>query len=67
MRHILPRLLHNWMNCLLLGIEHGISIMLLLKVGTLHLKLRMLALKLRMQNLHRCTIQKRSSHKLTRL
>jgi hypothetical protein len=24
LRHILPRLLHNWMNCLLLRAKHGI-------------------------------------------
>jgi hypothetical protein len=34
--YILPRLLHNWMSCLLLGMEHWISGMLHLKIGMLH-------------------------------
>jgi hypothetical protein len=48
--HILPRLLHNWMNCLLLGMEHGISGMLHLKVGMMHRKLGTLVLELRMRD-----------------
>jgi hypothetical protein len=61
--HILPRLLHNWVNYLLLGTEHGISGMLHLKVG----KLGTLVLELRTWDLHRCMTQKLGSNKLTGL
>jgi hypothetical protein len=37
--YIPPRLLHNWMSCLLLDVEHWISRMLHLKVGTLYQKI----------------------------
>jgi hypothetical protein len=67
LQHILPSLLHNWMNYFLLAMEHGISGMLRLKVGMLHLKLRMLVLELRTRNLHRCTIWERGYDKLTGL
>jgi hypothetical protein len=62
--YILPRLLHNWMNCMLLQAKHGIPKMLHLKVGTLHQELRTLVLELRMWNLHRCTMWERGSEKL---
>jgi hypothetical protein len=44
--YILPRLLHNWMNCLLLGMKHWISRTLRVKVGMLHQKIETLVLKL---------------------
>jgi hypothetical protein len=65
--YILPRLLHNWTNCLVLGMEHWIFRMLHLKVGTLHQKLETLVLKLCTRDLYRCTAQKRGSDKLTEL
>jgi hypothetical protein len=65
--HILPRLLHNWMNYFLLGLEHRISGMLHQKVGTLHRKLGMLVLELQTQDLHRCRTRERGSNKLTTL
>jgi hypothetical protein len=65
--YILPRLLHNWMNCLLLHVEYGISGTLRLKVGTLQRELRMLVLELWMQNLLQCMIWERGSDKMTGL
>jgi hypothetical protein len=67
MLYILPRLLHNWMSCLLLGMEHWTSRMLYLKVGMLHRELGMLVLKLRARDLYRCTTQEWGSDKLTGL
>jgi hypothetical protein len=50
--YILTRLLHNWMSCLLLGMEHWISRMLHLKVGTLHQELGTPVLKLQTWDLY---------------
>jgi hypothetical protein len=65
--YIVPRLLHSWTSCLLLGTEHWISKMPRLKVGALHRELGMLVLELQMQNMHRCMTQERGSNKLIRL
>jgi hypothetical protein len=62
--YILPRLLHNWISCLLLGMEHWIFKTLCQKVGTLHRELEMLVLKLWMQNLHQCTTKEWGSDRL---
>jgi hypothetical protein len=67
LQHILPRLLHNWMNYLLLGTEHWISKMLHLKIGTLHRKLGTLVLKLWTRNMHRCMTREWGSDKLSGL
>jgi hypothetical protein len=65
--YILPRLLHNWTSCLLLGTEHWISGMLHLDVGTQHRELETLVLKLQMWDLHRCMTWEQGSSKLTGL
>jgi hypothetical protein len=65
--HILLRLLHNWMSCLLLGMEDGIFRMLRLKVGMLHQKLGTLVLELRTRHLHRSMTREWSTNKLTGL
>jgi hypothetical protein len=65
--HILPRLLHEWMNYLLLQAKHGISRSLRLNAGMLHQELRMLVLELWTQNSHRCTIREWGFDKLTGL
>jgi hypothetical protein len=65
LRHILPTLLHDWANCLLLWVKHEISRLLHLKAGMLHRELGMLVLDLRMRNLHWCTIREWGSDKLT--
>jgi hypothetical protein len=61
MLYILPRLLHRWTCCLLLGMEHWISKTLRLKVGMLHQELGMLVLKLRTRDLYRCKTWERGS------
>jgi hypothetical protein len=60
--YILPGLLHNWMSCLLLGMEDWIFETLHLKVGMLHRELRMLVLELRAWNLHRVQMLKSLQH-----
>jgi hypothetical protein len=65
--YIMPWLLHNSTNSLLLGMEHWISRTLHLKVGMLHQKPETLVLKLRTWDLYRCMTQKWGSDKLTGL
>jgi hypothetical protein len=67
MLYILPGLLHDWADCLLLGMGQWKSRRMRLKVGTLHQELGTLILKLQTWNLHRQVAQKWGPDKLTRL